>query len=791
MNIRRIFGASLRAAGIAACIGLLFAQPARAQVRGLSYTISPLVEQIYFDRNAALDDGTLYGGQLGLGFGRFIELEGLYLLNDRFSNDFSEIAGITEETRAKLEALDPRDISLRRYGGKIKINVPTSNVLPFVTAGAGVLSFQPEDLNETRTIYLALGAGVQFSVAGRYALTLAAERFGYRYNLGATFFDDLDLARADLSDASFNHTQVNNWALRAGVRIYVGGRAPGEETPLDRALREQFSGGLRGISLRVEPFAGQLNFDEDLGFKPEQRMAGVFAGLNLGPFIGARGFYWRGIESGVLDFDHLQAFGGELRFELTSGQSLSPYLMVGGGYLDVLEGYAAPATIPGDDVDPEFVALEQPEDEPFIIVGAGAVLPLNESLSLNAGARSILLTREGADNVNGPSDVVSSWMFTVGVNFGFGARRDRAGEAIRSEIAGRQADDRSDDDDVRQELALAEARIDSLAALIVRIAEGDSEALSEARDLSLAGDADSLAAETARARLQTRRYEDRMVTLPLPERGELYIRFGDPGGVTIESAVGDAVLSGAGAGAGAGEFASEFPTIRQSLTAEQIEQIVSQTVREQLRATEAQAATEADLSSIERRIEDRLDALENRLQARLDRRLSDLENAAVPRTLIIDDTRAGDTASRLRVDLRPEPQRSAYPFVAYMSGEADLGIIGLRLHPGSPLFGPIELQPEIGFGIGADTYAYHLNLDAVYTASFFERVLFGLRPYVAAGAGMLGFNEKPEDVPGVQFTVNARIGSELRIPWGGFFLEYGTYDFFDYHRFAAGYRVRL
>ncbi len=778
MTLDRLFYVLLRAC-VVGLVAAFFAPPMFAQVRGLSYTLSPVVEQIYFGNNAGLDDGQFYGGKLGLGFGRFVELEGLYLLNNNFANDFGDLTGLTDATLDKLEELERTDIALRRYGGNIKINIPAPSVLPFVTAGAGALSFEPEHLNRTRTIYLALGGGVQFSVAGRYALTVAAQRFGYRYNLGATFFDDLDLAQADLSDDSFNHTQVYNWALQAGLRIYVGGRAPGEETELDAALREQFSGGLRGLSLRVEPFGAQINFDEDLGFKTDQRFAGLFAGINLGPFLGVRGFYWRGIESGLFDFDRLQAYGGELRFELATGQSLSPYLTVGGGYLDVLSGYSS--TTSGD--EPPVVRAASPKDEPFIIAGGGAILPLNESLSLNVGARSVLVTREGADNVTAPSDVVSSWMFSAGLNFGFGARRGGAGSVIRSEIADSEAARDREEEVVRQDLAAAEARLDSLAALIQRMAAGDEQAMQEAQALTARRDTLRVTRDTLGSPEVARR-EDRMVTLPLPEQGEIYIRFGEPGGVSIESIIGDDVSS---------DEIANLAATRQSLTAEQIEQIVSQTVREQLRTSGQQPAADLDIAQIERRIQDRLDDLEDRMQSRLDRTLTELQQSERPARVIIEDrdgvTREGQDV--YAVDVRQPSRRDLYPFIAFLSGEPNLGFIGVRLDPGAPFFGPVELQPEIGIGIGADTYAYHLNLDAVYTTGIVARAISGLRPYLGLGVGMLGFNEKPEDAPGVQFTVNVRLGSEFALRWGTFFIEYGTFDFFEYHRVATGYRVRL
>lgn len=716
---------------------------AHAQVRGLSYTLSPVGEQIFFGDNAGMERGFVYGGEVGFGFGRLVELHAVYLRNDGLSTDFGTVSGITEETRELLVGLPSRSVNMQRYGGKLRLNAPIENVVPFGFVGAGIVRLEPEHLNPTRTIYLGAGAGVQFAFGGRYALALSAERFSYRYNLGSTFFDGLDLADLGLAPESFNQIDVNNWAYRAGLQIYVGGRAPGEETSLDRALREQISGGFRGLSLRFEPAVSTLAFHEDLGFRGDQRFVGLYAGLNLGPYVGARAFYWRALEQGGLNLEALQAYGGEVRFELGVSQSLAPYLMAGGGYMDVLEGYVGREG-------------RTPGDEPFVLVGAGASLPLSESLSLNASARSVLMGEEGVDNVDDPGQVRSSWMYSAGLNFAFGRSTTTASSAFETAM------DRGDAE-LRDELQRSEARIDSLARVLDRLQLGVPAAASS--DSVAAGQLVTEEGRRAPAR------EPRMVTLPLPEEGELYIRFGRPGGVSIETVTEDGeVVRSPGNAAG--------------LTSDQIDEIVRATVREQLGGSGDAAVTNEQIVRIEQMLDQRLDAMEERLQAQIESDRQRFERQTTPSTVVID--RSGSSAST-----RSSGPRAVKPFTGAMFGTPDMGVVGFRLDMDASLLGPIDLQPEFALGFGAGTYAYHVSVDAIYDLTFMQRSLGGALPYVGLGGGMLGFNDSPADTPGVQLTVNSRIGADFDLPWGRFFGEYAAYDAFTFNRIVLGYRFGL
>lgn len=782
--------------------GASLAPYAAAQVRGISYTMAPLAERVYFDRNAGLENSFLYGGELGFGFGRYVELQALYLFNSDLQTDFSRLTGLEDATRDRLDDLGRRTIALQRYGGKLKLNLPRSAAVPFLTLGAGLVRFEPDSLNSSRTIYLSAGAGIQFTVGSRYALTLGAENIMYRYNLGAAFFSEADLETVGLAPTSFNAVQVNNWAARAGLLVYLGGREPGAETELDAAFRRQFEGGLRGLSLRVEPFAGSVSFNEALTFRDQQRMIGLFAGLNFGPYVGVRGFYWRGVEdeSFLFDVDKLQAFGGEMRFRLGASTALTPFLTFGGGYLDVLSGY-------------EGRTETRPESTPFIIGGLGVVLPIGTSLSLNGGVRTLLINDEGIDNLNDPSDVYGSWMYSAGLTVSFGGPDRTAGDIVESRLAEARADAATREEQLQASLAQAQARLDSLAYVVEYLQTGDTLALARLREQAAQARAAEAARDTVAAETEaltapvgepTRRPagEQQFVTLPVPAQGELYVRFGEPGGVSIESLYGSGgtyVLDTTAARTAPAQAAAQ-PPVQQPLSAEQIQQIVRETLREQLRAVETPAAANQQrLDRLEASLADRLDAIEDRLQNRIDRALSDLRTTPAPSTTVVVPERdvtvrdgVVDDADVVVVDRRRiyDPTR-IMPFVAFMYGEPILFTIGVRGDLFRTFLRPIRLQPEFALGLSGDNYAYHLNLDAVYAVPFFERAVDGLRPYAGLGVGMLGFDEAPADESGVQLTFNIRLGTEFNFRSGRFFAEYATFDFFEYNRYALGYRVGI
>lgn len=747
-------GALLRALLLVFCLVLTSSEVA-AQVRGISYTAAPTVERLYFDGNAGLEPGLLYGGQLGLGFGRFVELQVLYLRGGA-TTDFSRLAGVSDEIRLRLEDHDGQPAAVQRYGSRLKLNLPWGAARPFLTLGGGLLSIGPEELESSRTIYLSGGGGVQLAPGDRFTVLLGVENVAYGANLGTTFFDEEGLEAIGLLPSTFNDTRQGNWAIRAGLQFYVGGRDPDEESEIDEALRSQFGSGLRGLGVRIEPFLGRLHFHEALGFTGRQPMQGLSAGLSLGPYLGVRGFYWRAVREDVfsVDYGDLQAYGGELHFRLNDTAALTPYLALGGGYLDVLSGYAAPEGRP-------------PDDEPFLVAGGGLALPVGESVTLNGSVRSLLISGQAGAAIRDPDQVFGSWMYTAGATITLGGGGSGVGELLSERLDEERAAGRESDAVLRRDLARALTRLDSLEAVLAAGAGADSLRATDAR--------------AAGARVSgsgpARSGEATFVTLPVPTVGELYVRYGEAG---------QAEVIGGGTGAAALVDTAGMQTVRApagALSPDDLRWIVGEAVREQF-----DAAPEGTDDA-------RLRRLEAELQARLDRLevlLEDQQRAAVrgagdpaPATVIVREEGGDREVVRLTESVRERSRPELIPFVGMLTGGPALGIVGIRADVGSVWGRALRIRPEFALGIGADNYAYHTNLDVEVGAPS----LGGLRPYAATGVGMLGFDTSPDEGSGVEITLNLRAGVALPVGGGRLFAEFATYDLFDYNRYVAGYQV--
>lgn len=706
----------------------------RAQVTGISYTLTPLAERVYFDKNAGLADGTFFGGRLGFGFGEYTELSGIYLVSTGLTTDFSGFIDLGEDRREAFETLPARDVNTRQLGVNLKFNLGRSTIFPFVSIGTGVLEFDPENLDKSRVIYLTGAAGLQFGLSDHFGLLIQLQDLVYRYTPSNVFLSQIDLADLGLRAADFRQVNVNNFALRVGLQIYAGGRARGELTDVDRALRDQFSHGLSGIRLQVEPIGGQIDFADELGYREHQRMAGVLAGLDLGPYLGLRGFFWRGIDEGSFtEFDNLQAYGGEvkLKFGTVMGR-LIPHLVLGGGYLDVLQGY-------------EGNGLAEPVDRPFASGGAGFSIPLTGAIQLHGGARALLLTTEDVENVSDPSDISANFFYSGGISFGLGGGR---AAASRPDVEPRTVP--SGLTAVEAELERAQRQIDSLRVALRRERELGEGILTTDSDDAAPSDPSTPGA--------------RWITVPIPETGELYVRYGEqgespqagrtaPGVIYINPETGRVI--------GGLEEAPSVEVTEPTLTADDVQAIVRDVVRGELQSAGRNQTIlpGAARSETERRLLDRITELERRLAAR----------EADPETVI----------------LRSDFDRAAYeleaivPFAGVGFSEAQIGIAGLRADLRSLSLAGARFLPELLFAVGDDGLSYGINADVAFPLGFEVQ---SFRPYVGLGLGLV-------TAGGTELVFNMLAGVEQAGLYGRFFAEYMNQDFFDLNRIVVGYRL--
>lgn len=393
----------------------------QSQVKDLSYTLSPSAEYILWGDRAGLEDGFAVGGKLGFGFGQHVELSGTYLQALNLQTNFSDF-GLPGFEESSFTA---RDVDWQRYGGELRLNLSRGVLLPFLTLGSGIQRTElivPQSVNTlNEQIYIDLGAGVVLSLADRYTLSLAVRNNQYRFNAVRDLMTEPDRNALGIAVDEYGTEKIVNWGLNASLQFYIGGRDPGKMTAVDNAYRQAFGSGLQGISVPIEPVAGKINFHKNLSYR-DTWYAGGQIGINFGSYIGLRGFYWRAMEDeDFRKFDDLSLYGGEAKFNLNSGQGVTPFITLGGGYLNVLDSY---------EPRPGMIAT----DQPFAMGGAGLTLPLSPYFKLFGGARAILLSQEDLDDLSQPNDVLTSWNYHFGVRLIVGQKAKNPNLLIQQDM---------------------------------------------------------------------------------------------------------------------------------------------------------------------------------------------------------------------------------------------------------------------------------------------------------------------------------------------------------------------
>jgi len=388
-------------------------QQAFAQVSGISYTLSPTAEYSIWNDRAGLDNSLLVGGKVGFGFGEFLELRGNYAQSLNAQTNFSRF-NLPNYSDSLFVATDTKIV---RWGGDVKANIGKGKLLPFVTLGTGIQSIQLDTFDANKQIYISAGVGVKLSLADRYTLVLEAKNTAYRYN-SINLLTGEDIITFDLNSEDFVSENLNNWSIGASLQFYLGGRKPGEFSALDEAYFDAFSGGFSSVAGTIEPMGGKIQFHESLPYR-DTWMAGVNAGIDLGSYVGLRGFYWRGIEDGELtSFDKIAMYGGEVRMRLNTATGLVPYITLGGGNIGTQDGYEGRSIMLTDST----TMIAQTDNKGFAMGGLGMILPLSDNFQVFGSARAILTSGTPVDDFQAPEQVQTSMMYSAGLRFTIGKK---------------------------------------------------------------------------------------------------------------------------------------------------------------------------------------------------------------------------------------------------------------------------------------------------------------------------------------------------------------------------------
>ncbi len=779
------------AVGLAFLLCFLTARPADAQFRDVGYTLEPTVQGVFEDDAAAIESSPLYGGALGLSFGRYFQASAEYLVNTGATADFSNIE--------RLEGLIDRDVDVRRYGARLRFNLYDRRVIPYLTAGSGVMQFDPEQTGRTRTIYGTYGAGITFSAYDRYRISIAGEILNYRYDPVATF-----LGPAGTGDFETGTVTVTSPSLSASLSLFLGGRSLEEQTAVDQALQDQFGGGglLRGVRLSVNPFHGRIEFNDALGFPKDQNVAGVNAGISLGPFVGLQGFYWRGTQGATVTedvvggFDDIQMYGGELNLRLNFelGRGFVPYAKVGGGYLDVLSGYDQ--DIPAD--------ASPPEDRFFGITGAGLEVPLTRSIKLSGGVRGLIMDNPNVEEAGDSGDLYGSLMYTGGLEFRLGGEPDRTVSGpeptpvlVSEDTTAPEPEAVSEEEpEAQTETEQLRARADSLEAALAELQAARQAPARPTQRPPVRADTTVVPSTPAARRSNL---SDRTMVVPVPESGEIYVRFGEDEAPTDQAS----------------------PPVAESRPSEaapeDIEQQVRKALRQQLRqqgrADTAQALTDANIERmVQRAVRNavreretttaqreqsdqagRIQRLQNQvddLQRQLREERSEPQKASRPDETVTTASAPDDTTPFYRSSLG-RPLTYLVPITGFRAGKGEEQFqIGVRGDYRSTPSSRLHFVPELSFGVGGGSVSPTILFSAAYSflrGTTTDLVGLPLEPYVGLGGGIAslgGFTFEP--------VITSTIGFDYRFQGGRrVFIEYSAFDRFSTSRVHVGIRVGL
>lgn len=485
---------------------------AQAQVRGVSYTIAPSASYNWFGSESGLEDAFMFGGRFGFGFGEYVELRATYLQTIDQQTNFAGLDLNIDSTFAN------QGVDLRRYGAELKLNVGRGTLLPYLLLGGGIQDTQREGLERAENIFGTAGFGLTLSAADRYTFGVEGKYIAYSGNAVRNLFDEVERQANNLDLDNFNADQVGTYSVAANLQFYLGGRRPGQLSDIDQKYLENFQGGISGLSLPVELGFAQVDWDSELPYR-DAYFAGGTAGFSFGPLISLRGFYYRGMKDDELnfDFDDITLYGGDFRFNLSQASSgIVPYLSVGGGYIDLSDGYndnlesgQAPASSQG-----------------FASGGGGIYLKFGERVQLNGGVRALLTSGADLEDLNSTEQLTTSTMYTAGLGFTLGGNNRDNPDVVRTSTLEERLADQQQDFERRADSIRLENQLE-LESLRSRYQDTIARLDQELIDALNAGDVETAAIikeEQAEARAIVDEVTDRQNELALIDDQEAYER---------------------------------------------------------------------------------------------------------------------------------------------------------------------------------------------------------------------------------------------------------------------------
>ncbi|WP_339888323.1 hypothetical protein [uncultured Flavobacterium sp.] len=397
---------------------LLFCNLANSQVKDISFTLSPFADYTFWDNKSGLNDGALVGGKLGFGFGEYIELRAIYAQSLNLKTNFNDfgIAGFSEDMFVS------QDLKLTRWGGEIKANIGTGRLSPYITIGTGIQNIELDNNTDFDQIYANAAIGIKTKITDRIVFTLEGKNTAFNFNSGKNLLTEANKTALGVSDSDFSTERLYNWSANAGLQFYLGGRKPGTLTELDKAYLNKFKGGFKGLQIIFEPSVNYITFDDKSNFR-DTYLIGGYAGLDFNQYTGVRAFFFRPTQDDQIstNLDRFSMYGLEFRARLNDGNGVTPYLILGGGYLNTLKGYEGKN---GSNFD----------SQEFASAGLGLNIPLSKHILITGGARGMVTSGSNVEDLSSPDKLQTHIMYNAGLKLTFGKKSKNPNDVYNDQV---------------------------------------------------------------------------------------------------------------------------------------------------------------------------------------------------------------------------------------------------------------------------------------------------------------------------------------------------------------------
>ena len=396
-------------------VGLLAGSLASASVplvaQQLRFNLRPSVTWTEWDESLGFGKARSLGGSAGLGFGEYVDLTAFYRKSDSRSTHLSRLPFTADMRTPPADQL----LDVASYGTEVSVGLARGSLVPVLMGGAGILRFRPQAGSDIRRVQLRYGLGLRTRVLDVFEGEVMVERSRY-------YLDPLELAvPVSVGDPALPEDPDagalrRNLSLRVGLNLQLGGPDYTSRSDRDRAGDRRYRSPSSGAAVLFEPFGGAQAFDPGFGID-DQPIAGFRAGFEVGPSVGLRGFYWRGVDDRHSWDEGIRGYGGEAQFNLGGLALFSPHLLAGAGRMEF-----------GPDLARD--AESVPSDRTALIVGGGVDLGLGRHLRLTAAARDYIMSGPDLDaaavnfeDVRDPGDLVHNWQMSAGLKILVGGDR--------------------------------------------------------------------------------------------------------------------------------------------------------------------------------------------------------------------------------------------------------------------------------------------------------------------------------------------------------------------------------